>query len=908
MRRIAAGFCLLCVVVAGITSAAGEERPISMVPASPADVVLVVDGSAGMKAADPDGIWRAAVLAMAATLSPDDRIGVVVAGRAGELAMPLAPADDIAKLKGIVRSVRSRGPHADIVAGLETAMTLFLESGSDRKRVIVLLTASPLLPDPARVVGVPPGGDAAGFLRDWLRTDLLPRMKTQGVEVFAVGLGTSADGELLAELADGTALSRERPHRFLLESALQLPGSMLEIATVLTEALVATVLTSDGLADATADFLVDPWLDAPRILLVGNARATLVGPDGKKAALQSPVPGMAIFTLPGYEPRPVPGVAALVALKAAPAGDAGSATPPPAEGSAAPAAATPAPAEAAASGTPAVATPTAEAAAGTAALAHAPTDPAPATAAAATPAPSAPTAVGSSTAGQAPAGLGVWRCTVAAGGGASAVYLVGRSRIELQAGDYDQVTWEGNSLGLPVRVVAMPPLVPASLTDDLTVEARILETGALVPLARQGDGFLLDSVADRIGPYTVELSLSAGHAESGARLAARRLAPIRIEVLPRPLVTIEGLRETYAEGESIRAEAIVSVLKAQRDEVLSPEIGWFVTDTGPAGKSRLEPQAADGKYLFELSATPQGSHILAVEIRPRWARDGRLLPAVKVGDFKFQVGPPPLPPLPELTVRIEGLKNKYEYGESITANFIPVISGKPAVALLEKARAEAVMTGQGEDLTVPLLETADQFELRLVASGSGPMSLKFRLNAQEKGTGRVFPELHAGPFEFQVPELPSVSMRVDGLRTEYELGSMVVAAVFPSVSRRGYELSEQTAVNAVLVWESGETTVPMERDGPVFGLRFEPPASGEYTLQFVISGRDKVRSVLLPQDSSAQKAYRFAVYPPRETGWGLVSRLADSVGGWPVVGAVVVLAFVLAGLGFRLALKRKKKG
>jgi len=450
-------------------------------------------------------------------------------------------------------------------------------------------------------------------------------------------------------------------------------------------------------------------------------------------------------------------------------------------------------------------------------------------------------------------------------------------------------------------------VVSAELSSDISVEARVAETGEVIPLTGEGALFRLLHPADRTGTYTFELALAAIDKESGQRLQPRKLGPIRVEVLPRPLVTIEGLRRSYAEGETVRAEALVSILKAHRDEVLGPEVGWFVTDNGPGGDGKVQPQAVDGKYLFEFAAAAQGSHVLAVELRPRWAKDGRLLPPVKVGEFKFQVGPPPLPPLPELTVRLEGLKNKYEYGESITANLVPIISGKPAVSLLGKARVEALLSGQGEDLTVPLLQTPERFELRLVASGSGPMRLRFRLNASEKGTGREFQEISAGPFEFQVPELPSVSMRVDGLRTEYELGSLVVAALFPSVSRRGYELSEHTAVSAVLVWSAGEASVPMERDGAVFGLRFEPPVAGDYTLQFVIHGRDKARNVLLPQDSSTQKAYRFAVFAPEETAWVQFKRITAPFGGWPVLagaGIIVLLAFV--GLGTWLVRRKKK--
>ncbi|MBM4353971.1 MAG: VWA domain-containing protein [Deltaproteobacteria bacterium] len=860
----------------GLLTAEEKGKPVTLLRATPVDVVVVVDGSAGMKAADPAGTWKAALMSMATTLTPQDRIGLVVAGRTGQLATPFVAADDLGKLKAALRSVRSRGPHSDLVAGLETAMTLFLDTSSERRRSILLLTASPLLPDPGRLVGVPPGSDASAFLREWLAGDLVPRMKTQGVEVYAVGLGAAADGDLLAEISEATTLTPGRNHRYLASEAGGLPSALLEIGTLLSKALLAPVLTSDGTQEASAEAFVGPWLDSPRFVVVGNGRLTLIGPDGKKVVPQSPVPGMAVYVVPGYDPRAHPGGPATVLAFPAPDGN----------GGAAPA------------GQPSAGTEPADGEPAPAALPAGTGEPA------TTPQP-AP-AVGGP---EKPmfSGMGVWRCTLAPGGGPSVLYLAGFSRLELQAGDYPQVTWEGEPLGIPVRLVATPPLVPAGLSDDVEVEARLLETGEIIPLVNDGEQFRLSRIADGTGVYSVEISLTARDRDTGQRLRPPLLGPLRVEVLPRPLVTVEGLRRSYAQGESVRAEALLSVLKAPREEVLSPEVGWSVVDRGPDGNTKVEPQLQDGKHVFELTASSQGGHVLAVELRPRWARDGRLLPPVKVGEFKFQVGPPPLPPLPELTVRLEGLKNKYEYGESISAYLVPIISGKPAVALLENARAQAVLSGQGEDLTVPLLQTADWFELRLVASGSGPMRLTFRLAAAEKGTGREFPETVAGPFEFQVPELPSVSMRVDGLRTEYELGSLVVAAAFPSVSRRSFELSEQTMVSAVIVWSGGETTVPMERDGAVFGLRFEPPKPGEYTLQFVIHGRDRVRDVLLPQDSSAQKTYRFAVYPAREPGWGRLNQILTDIGGWPTLAGAGIVLVVLVALGVRLARRKKKR-
>ncbi|MEB2346755.1 MAG: VWA domain-containing protein [Deltaproteobacteria bacterium] len=189
-RRLARDLALL-VGLAAITAAALGPRlgqRIERVSASGADVVLLLDVSRSMDAADvaPSRLVRARQLAieLLARLEPGDRAALAAFAGRGVLLTPLTPDHDaLAELTGALDGELLGDRASDLGAGTGAALAAF-EEASRRPRVIVVLSDGE---DPA-------GGGTAGAAA----------LARAGVRLVAIALG-SDEGAAVPEAGDGAS-------------------------------------------------------------------------------------------------------------------------------------------------------------------------------------------------------------------------------------------------------------------------------------------------------------------------------------------------------------------------------------------------------------------------------------------------------------------------------------------------------------------------------------------------------------------------------------------------------------------------------------------------------------------------------------------------------------------------------
>jgi uncharacterized protein YegL len=164
------------------------------------DAVLVLDTSSSMEGEQIEAAKAAAMVFVEAMDLPEDRVGVVAFADTAQLVSPLT-SDESALRTAIGALALSRGTRID--RGLEAAQDLFHQTPprDGAVRVLVLLTDGLQAVEPTRPV------------------DLAASIRAEGVEMFAVGLGTDIDPAYLSRLVASPDRLRLAPTPSELESA-----------------------------------------------------------------------------------------------------------------------------------------------------------------------------------------------------------------------------------------------------------------------------------------------------------------------------------------------------------------------------------------------------------------------------------------------------------------------------------------------------------------------------------------------------------------------------------------------------------------------------------------------------------------------------------------------------------------
>ena len=178
------------------TSAADAEPE----PAAPSrSVVLVVDTSGSMAINDPTARIRDAVGRVVAGLPESDVAGLVTFDTAARVVAPLRRLDEPGArraLQDAIGGLRFTGRYTDIAEAVERSLYELQRPGrEDGPRLIVLVTDGL----------IDTGDEAEDAEKDtWLREDLLPSCREDGVRIFSVAFTESADYELLRTLSTRT--------------------------------------------------------------------------------------------------------------------------------------------------------------------------------------------------------------------------------------------------------------------------------------------------------------------------------------------------------------------------------------------------------------------------------------------------------------------------------------------------------------------------------------------------------------------------------------------------------------------------------------------------------------------------------------------------------------------------------
>jgi pSer/pThr/pTyr-binding forkhead associated (FHA) protein/Mg-chelatase subunit ChlD len=268
--------------VAGQTSS--TERPV--------DVVLVLDNSASMKKADPQGLMRQAVTQFAAQLPGSARLGIVLFDNDVEVLVGLTAAGEpnfAAQIDNAVRRLDYSGQLTDIPAGIERALYELRERGrDDARKTIVFFTDG--------IVDV--GGAEKNLERArWLRDQLAQDARRGSIAVFGIAFTEAADFELIQSVAQITGAEY-----FRVLAASDIGGTFERIGGRLREPVQIPVVTSPP-ASSTAAVAVpapatSPWW--PWVLGIALALSAGAAVAVRRRVTSSPDVGASVRDLGGH--------------------------------------------------------------------------------------------------------------------------------------------------------------------------------------------------------------------------------------------------------------------------------------------------------------------------------------------------------------------------------------------------------------------------------------------------------------------------------------------------------------------------------------------------------------------------------------------------------------------------------
>lgn len=310
MRRWRAGSSIWALYLVGWVSQLLLLSPASSQASSPFYLLILMDASGSMKVTDPQGFRKLAAQAVVTLLSPQDRVAIVEFDADGRIRSDWHPASDRAALWRAIQEVGQAGAFTDFRAGLETALDLMKKAPSSARRVILLLTDGILEPNPRddryapyhlEYLRATLGKDRAEQMRLYqeqfrerlglvarriLETDILPALKREGIEIYAVGFGPTVDKPFLETLSQGTTQRPQEVHAFYIQEAIDWVPAFLKLLAYWDDRMLFHVEEGDIQGGTASSLFVDEFMrDVALIVVTQDVAALWVkDPQGQEVA------------------------------------------------------------------------------------------------------------------------------------------------------------------------------------------------------------------------------------------------------------------------------------------------------------------------------------------------------------------------------------------------------------------------------------------------------------------------------------------------------------------------------------------------------------------------------------------------------------------------------------------------
>ncbi|MDA8083093.1 MAG: VWA domain-containing protein [Nitrospiraceae bacterium] len=311
-----------------LASDAGVRAPFEN---RPLYVVFLVDSSGSMKKTDPDEIRKLASQAVVTLLSPEDKIAVVEFDSDARLLSGWRSPSEKEPLFSAIGRLGNDGNFTDFRVGLAKAGTLFNGVAESSRKVILLLSDGVFDPDPYSEKYAPYNleyrietrgrskaeiarineeykGKLTPVAKRIVEGEILPDLKSKGIEIYTVGFSPYADKSFLNYLADETSASRTESHYFYANNAVDLMDTFVGILHFWANKI--TLRTEDGeIVQGTRNMIaLDSFLkDVSLIILTGREADITVKAEGNYSAedmLRDIHPKLKIFNL---SQKPPPG-------------------------------------------------------------------------------------------------------------------------------------------------------------------------------------------------------------------------------------------------------------------------------------------------------------------------------------------------------------------------------------------------------------------------------------------------------------------------------------------------------------------------------------------------------------------------------------------------------------------------
>ena len=270
----------------------------------PLSLVFLIDASGSMKRNDPRDIRKAAAQAAISLLSPMDEVAIVEFDAdarvlSGSEEQPWIKADQTGKLFGLVQQIGNKGEFTDFRAGLEKIVRVFDGVPNSRRKVVLLLSDGILEPNPIDNAYTPhqysylyriktSGVERRREINDEYRQmlspisrrmifeEILPRLRTDEVEIFTVALSAQADQAFLQSLSNETTRTPTELHSFYAERATDLVSVFTRLLQYWTNLMILQRVEGKIQPGQLYSIFLDKFVMEPHVLALIDGEGEFV--------------------------------------------------------------------------------------------------------------------------------------------------------------------------------------------------------------------------------------------------------------------------------------------------------------------------------------------------------------------------------------------------------------------------------------------------------------------------------------------------------------------------------------------------------------------------------------------------------------------------------------------------------